>query len=73
MQKIYVEFNYIVEEENDNGKSQFEFKAQMAPNTPIKIAKECAYLFLKDLGKIEDDVKARLDAEQSKTEENSSS
>lgn len=46
MQKIMVEFSYKI---NDK-----DYRIQCEPNSPIADVKECAYLFLKDIGAIED-------------------
>lgn len=58
MQKIYVEFNYIIEDEVDGKKIPHEVRIQCHPNTPIKVAKEAMFIYLKDLGQIEDSAKA---------------
>ncbi len=63
MQKIYVEFDYQV-----NGK-QYIFKAE--PNAPLVDAREAILLLLKELGQIEDNIKAQqasLEAEKPKDE-----
>lgn len=59
MQKIFIEFQYKVNEK--------EFRVQCEPNCPIPDAKEVAYLFLKEIGQIEDQQKQQL-AESAKQE-----
>lgn len=51
MQKVLIEFEYEV-----NGK---KYRLQSEPNAPIADAKEVAFLFLKDLGLIEDAAKQK--------------
>jgi hypothetical protein len=49
MQKMIVEFLYKI---NDK-----DYRIQCEPNSPLSDVKECAYLFLKDIGQIEDNQK----------------
>jgi hypothetical protein len=53
MQKLIIEFNYKL---NDK-----ECRIQCEPNMPIGDAKEFAYMFLKDIGQIEDQQKEQVE------------
>jgi transcriptional regulator of acetoin/glycerol metabolism len=49
MQKMMIEFSYKI---NDK-----DYRIQCDPNSPIADVKEAAYLFMKDIGQIEDQQK----------------
>ncbi len=62
MQKILIEFTYVI-----NGK---EYCAQCEPNSPLPDVKEFAYMFMKELGQIED--QQNMQVQQSKAAEEAS-